>query len=278
MKQIIYTLMLIIAIIFSGCSLEQKEILDTHDSQLVEQVPVETNNEFLNVVGKQNNLTIISSEVVYYGDVKGYLAKPDDNKAYPGIVIIHEWWGLNENIKNTADVLASEGYVVLAVDLYNGEIAKNSTEAMALRNKVNKEESIENMKSAVNYLRETQGSEKVASYGWCFGGGKSAELSVSDVKLDATIIYYGTLPQNISEIEKIKGPVLGVFGRNDTAIAVKTVDVFKMGLEESDIKNEIYVYDGVGHAFANPSGANFAKEETKDSWNKTLVFLEDNLK
>jgi carboxymethylenebutenolidase len=115
--------------------------------------------------------------------------------------------------------------------------------------------------------------------GWCFGGGQALQLSLSGEPLAATVIYYGTpLVTDRNEIANISWPVLGVFGDKDQAIPVSQVREFEGALIGNDIKNEILVYPGVGHAFANPSGQNYAQEETIDSWKKTLRFLDDSLK
>src|SRR3989344_4288914 len=211
--------------------------------------------------------------------VQGFLAKPTDRGDYPGVIMIHEWWGLNDNIKQMAETLAKEGYVVLAVDLYNGEVAADANRARELSAQVrnNPEKAIQEMKNAVAYLKEEQQVEKVASLGWCFGGGQALQLSLNEA-LDATIIYYGQLTDDPEQLKNIEGPVLGIFGEEDTSIPVQSVKDFEAALDELGIENRIYIYPGVGHAFANPSGASYAAEETLDAWDKTVLFLNDRLK
>jgi carboxymethylenebutenolidase len=110
--------------------------------------------------------------------------------------------------------------------------------------------------------------------GWCFGGGQSLQLALNTERpLAATVIYYGTLVTNQTELAEITWPVLGIFGAEDQSIPVDTVNQFKAALDANAVTNEIYIYDGVGHAFANPSGGNYAPEETTDAWDKTLAFL-----
>ncbi|MCL5018430.1 MAG: dienelactone hydrolase family protein [Candidatus Pacearchaeota archaeon] len=218
----------------------------------------------------------VAANEIKYNNVEGYIARPTKIGTFPGVVMIHEWWGLNENIKEMAEKLASQGYVVLAVDLFNGKVAQNSQEALEMVSSLNKEEAIENMKDAVSFLKDKQDVSGVASLGWCFGGGQSLQLSLNE-NLDATVIYYGSLVTEQQELSKIESPVLGIFGAEDTSIPVESVYQFETALNELGIENEIYIYDGVGHAFANPSGMNYAPEETKDAWQKTLSFLEKNL-
>lgn len=223
---------------------------------------------------------IIGKSVNYHKNAGGYLAKPLKNGDYPGVIMIHEWWGLNDNIKEMADNLAGQGYVVLAVDLYNGEVADDANRARELSANIrqNPQEAIENMKSAISYLKENYQTENIASLGWCFGGQQSLQISLNSDDINATVIYYGNLVTDKNQLSKINHPVLGIFGSEDTSIPVSTVEEFEKSLNELEIENEIKIYDGVGHAFANPSGANYAPEETKDAWAKTLAFLERNLK
>ncbi len=228
-------------------------------------------------ISEDTEIPLITSEVTYYKDTKGYFAEPMEAGDYPGVILIHEWWGLNDHIKNAARELASEGYSVLAVDLYNGKVATTSTDAQKYRNSINQAETVENLQSALAHLKE-QGADKIASFGWCFGGGKSLELAVSDVDLDATIIYYGQLTSDTKTLSNITWPVLGIFGDKDAVISTSSVAAFDAALDSLDIDNEIYMYPGVGHAFANPSNPNYASAETADAWKKTLSFLKRTLK
>ncbi len=228
---------------------------------------------------KNDNQTsiIIENDVEYYPGAKGYFVRPKAEGNYPGIVMIHENRGLRPEIKDTAETLAKEGYIVLAVDLLGG-VAEDQDGARALTSKFNQQKGIENMKAGLNYIKE-KGATKVASLGWCFGGKQSVELSISGEKLDATVVYYGGgMATTTERLKAIQWPVLGVFGDKDQVIPLTMVDAFKSSLNTLGITNEIYIYPGVGHAFANPSGMNYAEKETKDAWDKTLAFLNRNLK
>ena len=225
-----------------------------------------------------NSTKLESSSVNYYRDTTGYLAYPQNRTDLPAVIMIHEWWGLNQNIKNMADQLADEGYVVLAVDLYNGEVATESSRAGMLAGSVrdNPDEAVNNLNAAVEHVSSLQNVDRsrIASLGWCFGGGQSLQLALNtEQPLAATVIYYGTLVTNQSELAEINWPVLGVFGSTDQSIPVDTVNQFEAALDASGVTNEIYIYEGVGHAFANPSGDNYAPKETADAWDKTLAFL-----
>lgn len=222
----------------------------------------------------------VDAEMVnYYGNASGYLAQPAGEEGQlPAVVMIHEWWGLNENIKNMAEQMAGEGYVVLAVDLYDGEVATESSQAQTLASSVreNPGAAVDNLNASVAYLSnlENVDDSRIASLGWCFGGGFSLQLALNaEQPLAATVIYYGTLVTDEQELASITWPVLGIFGADDQSIPVEDVNAFEASLDANGIMNEIHVYEGVGHAFANPSGDNYAPEEAEDAWEKTLDFL-----
>jgi len=239
-----------------------------------------------NYIGENNNSEIfslgnhlITSEMItYFDNTSGYLAKPIVDGNYPGVVMIHEWWGLNDNIKEMADKLASHGYIVLAVDLYDGKVATTSDQARQLITSFDSEYGIQNMNSAVSLLNNDYSTNTIGSIGWCFGGGQSLNLAIDNDEMDATVIYYGSLVTNSDNLSSIDWPVLGIFAELDKGIPVATVNEFESALNEVGVDNQIHIYDGVDHAFANPSGERYAPEESKDAWNQTISFLELNLK
>ncbi len=241
----------------------------------VERERKETNVDFLD---SSRVSLVVSENVEYYGGFRGYLSRPKAEGVYPGVVMIHEWWGLNDNIRQMADNLASQGYIVLAVDLY-GEVTNDSSRARELSSNVrqNPEQAMDNLNGAVEYLKE-QNADGMASLGWCFGGGQSLSISLRNEDIDATVIYYGNLVTDEENLSSLDSPVLGIFGSEDSSIPVDSVELFDSSLDSLGIENEIYIYPGVGHAFANPSGMNYAPDETKDAWDKTLRFLEKHMK
>jgi carboxymethylenebutenolidase len=223
-------------------------------------------------------LEINTTSVNYFENTTGYVARPIQNGNFPGVILIHEWWGLNDNIKSMARGLASHGYVVMAVDLYAGQVATTPDGARQLLLSFDTQKGISNIDSAVSLLKQNYNVDKVATIGWCFGGSQSLNYALSGNKIDATVIYYGQPVTDSIKLSAIKWPVLGFFGEKDQSITVDKVKEFKSALDNIGVKNEIHIYPGLGHAFANPSGATYAPEETKDAWNKTLSFLESNLK
>ena len=246
--------------------------------------PIRNVTALSNSTGNATEVVLQNSTVSYFEGAKGYLVFPvrqeSNASKLPAVIMIHEWWGLNNHIKDMANLLAKEGYVVLAADLYNGKVAADPNEAGNLVQSVraNQENAITNLKAGVKYVSSLPivDKSKIASIGWCFGGGQSLQLALNsqDQPLAATILYYGTpLVIEKSELSKIKWPVLGIFGDKDQAIPLKQINQFKAALDEIGITNEIHIYPGIGHAFANPSGDNYAPKETKDAWEKTLSFL-----
>jgi carboxymethylenebutenolidase len=232
----------------------------------------------VDALSREDGLDIATSSVEYFEGTQGYLAEPREGGDRPGVVMIHENRGLRPEIKMTADQLAGQGYRVLAVDLFNGRVVESQDEARALTTSFDQAKGIENMRAAVDYLRST-GSAKVASLGWCFGGKQSVELAISGEPLDATIVYYGGgLTTSTERLARIDWPVLGIFGDQDQVIPTSTVAAFENSLDLLGVDYEIHMYEGVGHAFANPSGMNYAPEETEDAWEETLAFLDKYLK
>jgi carboxymethylenebutenolidase len=250
--------------------------------------------------GQNSSVQIENKTINYFDNASGYLVYPaissssssppidannissannNNNNTFPAVVMIHENKGLNENIKSMANLLAKEGYVVLAVDLFNGEVTADQNRASQLTQAIrdNPAIAISNLKSAVTYLASLPNvnPDKIASLGWCFGGQQSLQLALNSEEhpLSATVIYYGRLVTEPETLSKIKWPILGIFGDQDKSIPVESVKKFEEALNANGIINEIYIYKGVGHAFANPSGDNYAPQETQDAWEKTISFL-----
>ena len=213
-----------------------------------------------------------SDELVY-----GYFAAPEDMfEPLPAVIMIHEWWGLNDNVRAMADRLAAEGYIVLAVDLYSGQTASSAEQARALMLEVveNPDPARENIRAAYDFVRNTAGAPRVASLGWCFGGAWSlnaAMLFPDD--LDASVIYYGQVTSDEEALRPVNVPILGLFAAEDQGIPLKSVNAFRDTLENLRKDHAIHVYPDVGHAFANPTGRNYNTEAAADAWKRTLAFL-----
>lgn len=237
-------------------------------------LPGQLNVDFLDGPGDH---AVSATDVEYAPGRRGLLARPVENASFPGVVMIHEWWGLNENIRAMARALASHGYVVLAVDLFSGSVATTPDEARAQVGSLDQATAITQMRAAVEHLRIQGNAMRVASLGWCFGGGQSLQLALSGERLDATVIYYGGLVTDPERLDVVDWPVLGVFGADDASIPLEDVRAFEHALQNVSAPPEIYVYEGAQHAFANPSGQAYAPWQAMDAWAKTLAFLDEAL-
>ena len=181
------------------------------------------------------------------------LVPPATGKKLPAVIMIHEFWGINDNIRSMARTLAKQaGYVVLAVDLFKGQSTNDPNQASQLVKSVrdNPQEAISNLQAAVKYVSSLPfvDSSKIASFGWCFGGGQSLQLALHSEQhpLAATILYYGTpLVIDKQELSKIKWPVLGIFGDHDQANPLSLINAFKAALDGEGITNEILIYKGL---------------------------------
>ena len=213
----------------------------------------------------------VGNELVY-----GYFSAPADVfEPLPALIVIHEWWGLNDNVRAMADRLAAEGYMVLAVDLYAGKTADTPGAARQLMLGVveDPDSARENLRMAHEFLT-TAGAPRIGSLGWCFGGAWSlnaAQLLGDD--LDAAVVYYGQVTDDEEKLAAVTAPILGLFAADDRGIKVDSVNAFRDTLDRLEKPNEIHIYPGVGHAFANPTGRNYHAETAQDAWMKTLEFL-----
>jgi len=206
---------------------------------------------------------------------RAYLSLPENAKPpMAGVIVIQEWWGLNDHVKHWADRVSAEGYAAIAVDLYGGRIATTPDSAMAYMKSVDDARALEILKAAHAFLANDPRvlAKKRASIGWCFGGGWSLRLAIAAPDLDAAVMYYGFPVMDAAELSKIRAPLFGVFGTLDQAIPPETVTEFEKALTASGVKHEIHNYEAV-HAFANPSNPRYDAKSAGDAWGKVSKFL-----
>jgi carboxymethylenebutenolidase len=207
--------------------------------------------------------------------VSAALATPDQKPA-AAVMLVHEWWGLNDQIKSVASEIAKQGYLGLAVDLYGGKSASTPEDAEKLMKAVVPAEASETMSSWVDWLfKSPDCNGKVASIGWCFGGGMALQAAL-DRPLDAAVVYYGNVARSADELKALKGPVLGQFANEDQWINPQMVDGFEAAMKQAGKKFEDYRYDA-NHAFANPTGDHYDAEDARLAWDRTVAFLKANL-
>lgn len=210
----------------------------------------------------------------------GYLAQPEGEGPFPGVLLIHEWWGLNEGMTILADALAAEGYVVLAPDAYRGNVTAAFPRALWLRLTTPEEQVFNDVDASLAHLMslENVDTERLASMGFCFGGGHSLQLGMRQSEnLPLTIIYYGAVvtdPDLLRPLTEGQG-VLGVFGEEDQSIPVDGVLEFEAAMNSLNIPNEVTIYEGVGHAFLTEENYN-QPGAAGEAWQQTLQFLAEN--
>ena len=215
--------------------------------------------------------------------VTGYLARPHAPAAAPrpGLLVIQEWWGLNDNIRAMTRRLAGEGYVALAVDLYEGKVATDPDAAAAAMQAAmaRPERLLDNLRQAHAYLERKAGAARTGVIGWCFGGGWSLETALAlGGDLDAAVVYYGRTVADPARLATLRAPLLGLFGALDQGIPVAGVRAMEAELERLGKDATIVVYDGADHAFANPSGTRYQAAAAEDAWRRTTEFLARHLR
>ena len=192
------------------------------------------------------------------------------------LLLVHEWYGLNDYIKSMAAAFAAEGYATLAVDLYGGVVATDAATAGYTMRNVKPEEAQETLVTWADWLRgHDLSSGKIGTCGWCFGGGWSLNASLA-TPVDATVIYYGNVAKSAEELAALQGPVLGHFGSKDTYINSEMVEGFQAALDAAGKAATLHTYNA-DHAFANPTTARYDDEDAALAWTRTLEFLKKNL-
>ncbi|NGP87548.1 dienelactone hydrolase family protein [Fodinibius halophilus] len=270
-----------LAVVMAACGSSEEEgsYVDRMLIEHEEDKPVENaSTELKQASGVQGEEVVYAT--VNGKEITGYLARPEGaNADAPGLIVIHEWWGLNDNIRMMTQKLAGEGYTALAVDLYKGKVTEKPDSAGTYARSVNENEAIDNLTQAYNYLKDQHEATAIGTIGWCFGGGWSLRTALTHPKkIDATVIYYGRLVTDTAQLSKLQMPILGIFGSEDQGIPPKKVKEFESALNEVGVDNSIHIYEGARHAFASPSGGRYQKKAAEDAWKKTITFLAKHLK
>jgi carboxymethylenebutenolidase len=274
MKRLIFSLTLVIIFQFQNsihADMYMGEFVDHAND-----IPITSEGAIRNPLSK-----VTSSEVIYGQSQgqshKGFFSEPDD-KATSGLIVIHEWWGLNEDIHLMNEQLAGLGYSSLALDLYEGKSASKVKDAFQLSTNLsnNEQRALDNIKQAYDYLKNEVGVDKVGIIGWCLGGKWSLRGALMlPNKIDATVIYYGSLVNDKEKLATLEMPIIGFVGTKDRLY--KQFIEFSENLEDLNKDSSIHIYEGARHAFANSSGIAYESEAANDSWQKTVAFLEKQL-
>lgn len=192
------------------------------------------------------------------------------------ILVIHEWWGLNDHIKAWSDRFAKLGYYAVAVDLYNGKSTTDPKQASMLMKAVKQDEANKILKAALESMKMS--GRKIATIGWCFGGGQSLQATLQAPALvNATVIYYGFPVYDLAKLKTIQGPVLGIYAAQDGWITPEKVAKFQKAMLDAGKSFEVHSYNAQ-HAFANPSGGRYNGQAARDAWKVVKAFLQRNMK
>jgi carboxymethylenebutenolidase len=208
--------------------------------------------------------------------VSSMLYTPQGKGPFPALVVIHEWWGLNDWVKEQAARLADQGYVTLAVDLYRGKVAATPDEAHELSRGLPHDRADRDLLVAADYLRSLKNVDpaRVGSIGWCMGGGYSLDLALADPRLAATVINYGHLATSVDSLKKIHASILGIFGGQDRGIPVSDVRSFEQQMKQLGKPIEIVIFPDAGHAFENSTNRTaYRADDAAQAWTKTVAFL-----
>lgn len=232
--------------------------------------------------GKASDITFKSGDE----EIKGFLAHPEGKGPFPAVVVIQEWWGLNDWIKDNAKRLASKGYVALAPDLYRGKVTDDMKVASQLLKGLPQDRALRDLKAAVTHLESMKNVDKnrIGSIGWCMGGGLSLQLAITDSRVDACVICYGRVMSDADKLKSVKAKVLGIFGEDDKGIPAKGVREFESALKlVGRGVEEVQIYSGAGHGFMrekNGSNPNpeYRADQTRDAWMRIDAFFAKTLK
>jgi carboxymethylenebutenolidase len=213
-------------------------------------------------------------------DVRAHVAKPEGQGPFPTVIMIHEFWGLNESITGKADLLAEEGYLVIAPDTFRGSTTGWVPRAIFQVISSRPENVSTDLDSVYAWLEAQPDvdSERIAIAGFCYGGRTSLAYSLHNNRLAATVIFYGSPETDPSILEALRGPVLGIFGGADQSILVEQVNAFDAALTEAGIPHEVTIYEGQPHAFVEDVQGIQAGGAQGKAWSQMLAFLQSNLK
>ena len=208
-------------------------------------------------------------------EVTGFVAMPETTPA-PAMLLIHEWWGLNDQIKAMTSEFARLGYVAVAADLYAGKVATDPDNARSYMQQVDAGQATDTLGSWIDWMRAHKDvNGKIGTVGWCFGGGWSLNASLAR-PVDATVVYYGNVARSAGELKALESPVLGHFAEQDQWINHNMVDGFEAAMAEAGKDVTSYWYDAQ-HGFANPTTARYDAEDAALAWERTREFLEAQL-
>jgi len=226
-----------------------------------------------------------TSKTVSYksGDeaVQGVLYTPEGKGPFPGIIVIHEWWGLNDWVKDQATKLSDLGYVTLAIDLYRGRVATTPDVAHEIMRGLPEDRAKRDLHAAFDYLASQPNVKKdrIGAIGWCMGGGFALDVALQEPTLRAVVINYGHLATDTDSLKAINASVLGLFGGQDRGITPDDVHKFEKSMNDLGKPVDVTIYSDAGHGFENPVNKDgYRPDDTADAWKRTVKFFAGTLK
>jgi carboxymethylenebutenolidase len=210
----------------------------------------------------------------------GFVAAPTTASKHPALLVIQEWWGVNDWIREQTERFARQGYVALAVDLYRGKVATTQEQAHELMRGLPHDRALADLEAGFKYLaaRKDVDPSRIGVIGWCMGGGFALMLADEQPKLAAAVMNYGHVMTDEKTIAKLKVPLLGNFGAEDRGIPPADVQAFEAALKSAHKSADFKLYPGAGHAFMNPNNKEgYRPEAAKDAWQRIDAFFAKHL-
>ena len=210
----------------------------------------------------------------------GHLARPDDSAPHPGVIVIQEWWGMDDHIKDVANRFAREGFIALAPDLYHGEVATEPDEARKLVMNMNREQAMKDLLGAVKRLQAVPevSPKKIGCIGFCMGGSLTLALAAATPDIAAAAPFYAGFQPPADELAKIEAEMFCAFGADDGGIPMDNVRKFETTLKEKDCKATVKVYDDAPHSFFNDTKPSYRPDAAEDAWSNSLSLFRRLLK
>ena len=209
-----------------------------------------------------------------------FVAWPAGAQAAPGIVVVHEWWGLNDQIRAVARRLSSQGYLAIVPDLYHGRVASDPMKAHELMRGLQEPEALGTLEAAVAWVRAQPRAAKsrVGVIGFCMGGGLAQDLALQDPGVAAAVMFYGGPETDPDKLAKLKGALQAHFGVEDEGIPMKRVEEFRAAFQKAGRSAEIFTYPGAGHAFMHEGLPSYRPDAARQAWARTLAFFQKHLR
>jgi carboxymethylenebutenolidase len=213
------------------------------------------------------------------GSTSGYLSIPDSGNG-PGMIVIQEWWGLVDHIKEVCDRFASEGFVALAPDLYHGKTTKSPDEAGKLMMAMRIDEAEKDLRAAADYLaiQDSTTSKRIGVVGFCMGGALALYTATKNSKIGACVVFYGGHPNVKPDLPNLQAPMLGLYADRDDFVTPDSVRELERKLKDLGKEVEVKIYPDADHAFFNDARPEvYNAGAAADAWQRTVEFLRKNL-